>query len=107
MVFVCSPYRGDIPYNVQMAQAICKELIKWDYVPVAPHLIYPDILDDNIEEERDRGIKCGLALLSRCDLMVVYDSEGISEGMKEEITHAKDQNIEILYVSKEGQNEEA
>ena len=40
-VFICSPYRGDIEHNVKVARDAGRIAAKIGYVPVIPHLVYP------------------------------------------------------------------
>jgi len=67
--------------------------------PIASHLLYtqPGILDDNIPEERKKGIESGLAWQRVADLIAVYTDFGISSGMWEGIQKAKMNEIEIEY----------
>ena len=41
----------------------CRRVIDEGYMPVASHLLYPQILNDNDPNERDLGLLFGLALL--------------------------------------------
>lgn len=45
-VYICSPYRGDTETNIRKAQQYCKQAIKENHIPIAPHLYFPQILDD-------------------------------------------------------------
>ena len=45
------------------------------------------------------GIDFGLRLLSECDRVIVFDNNGISEGMKKEIELANSINIPVGYWS--------
>lgn len=56
------------------------------YLPIAPHLLFPQFLDDEKEEERQAGIQMGLDLLLYCDEVWVFG--GITEGMLTEIAVA-------------------
>ena len=68
-VFICSPYRGDIEHNVKVARDDGHIAAKTGYVPVVPHLLYPQFLDDNIPDERILGIQLGAELLKASDMM--------------------------------------
>lgn len=67
--------------------------------PFASHLLYPQVLHDSWNEERDIGIQAGLAWLEVCDASVVYTDRGISEGMREGILAAEQLGIGIEYRS--------
>lgn len=87
-IFICSPYAGNIGRNVKIAQALCRLAIKAGYAPFAPHLLYPGLVDDSIEEERAAGISRGLAFMEVCAEVWVYAANGLSRGMLQEINQA-------------------
>jgi hypothetical protein len=57
--------------------------------PFASHLIYPQVLDDGVVNERVLGIAAGLAWGEAADATVVYVDRGISAGMRQGIEAAK------------------
>lgn len=73
--------------------------IQRGYTPVASHLIYPQILDDTIPEQRELGLTLGYHLLAACSEMWVC-GERISDGMAKEIHHAERLGINIRYIRK-------
>ena len=87
-VFICSPYRGDIEKNTKIARDFGRLAAKCDYVPVIPHLVFPQFLDDNDPQERILGITLGAELLKVCDMMWVVGNK-ITKGMQFEIDAAK------------------
>ena len=82
-----SKYAGDIDKNVTNAIFYCKFVINEGFMPVASHLLYPQILNDNVSTERKRGCDFGLDLLSLCNEVWVFGKE-FSVGMKSEIAEA-------------------
>ena len=94
-VFICSNYRGDVETNIENALYWCKEATNQGYLPIAPHLYFPQFLDDDIPSERESGIAWGIDILNDCDELWVC-SENISGGMKQEIEYAKTQGIPII-----------
>ena len=88
-VFICSPYRGNVAENEKKAIAYSKQAAKAGYVPVAPHLLLTQFLNDRNPEERIQGLTMGQELLKRCDEIWVY-GPNISQGMKYEIETAKE-----------------
>ncbi len=93
MIFISSPYAGDTETNVERARAYCRYAINEGYMPVAPHLLYPQVLDDNNPEERELGLRFGLALLSLCDEIWCFGSP--SPGMEAELAFARERHIPI------------
>ena len=63
LVFISSPYAGDVEANTAFAKAACLFAVKQGVVPVAVHLMYPQIWDDRIPAERERGLRMGLRIL--------------------------------------------
>lgn len=47
MVYIASPYAGEVERNVRFAKAACLFAIRQDCTPVAVHLLYPQLLDDS------------------------------------------------------------
>lgn len=85
LIFVCSPFRWDVERNIQYARELCLQVLRdWD-VPFAPHLLFPQFLDDTIEYERNMGISAWLIFMQKCDDILVGDKYWISEWMKKEI----------------------
>lgn len=88
-VFICSKYAGDIEHNVEVARTLCRMAVKAGCAPFAPHLLYTQFLDEDDPTQRDLGISLGLRFMEACDKVWVYVGEGISEGMRREIKHAR------------------
>jgi hypothetical protein len=94
-VFVCSPYRGDVPANVTLARKACGEVLRQGDAPFAPHLLYPEFLDDRDREERALGMAAGRAWLAAADEVLVVGP--VSEGMRQEIGEALARGIPVRY----------
>lgn len=95
-IYVASKYAGDVAANVEKAVWCCRYVIDQGFMPVASHLLYPQILDDNLPRERQLGLKFGLALLAACDEIWVFTMGGeISSGMEREIEVAKRLGIPV------------
>lgn len=95
LVYICSPYRGNVEQNVENARAYSlKAMIEHpDVLPIAPHLLFTQYLDDEDPEQRRMGLSAGLDLLSICDELWVYGVP--SEGMAAEIRLAEELSIPI------------
>ena len=46
-VYVASPYAGDTEKNTEAAVRYCRLVVSRGYMPVASHLMYPQVLDDS------------------------------------------------------------
>ena len=62
IVYICSPYAGDIAGNVDAARRYSRFAVDKGYIPIAPHLLYPQFLDDADPDERELGIFFGNAM---------------------------------------------
>ena len=94
-VYVASKYAGDVDANVAAAIAYCRRVVDEGHMPVASHLLYPQILNDNVPEERELGLLFGLALLRMCDEVWVFGT--ISPGVAQEIEEARRLKKQIRY----------
>lgn len=96
IAYIASPYRGDVERNVERAKDYCRFALGADAIPLAPHLMYPQFLDDADREQRKLGLSCALALLARCDELWVMGGD-ISDGMLGEMEEAHKRGIPIRY----------
>ncbi|MHB1654399.1 MAG: DUF7768 domain-containing protein [Desulfitobacteriaceae bacterium] len=87
VVYICSPLRGDIERNIRKAQGYCRFAVTQGVVPLAPHMIFTQLLDDEIPEERAQGLLMGLELLKHCSEVYVFGHR-VSDGMQSEINAA-------------------
>lgn len=88
IVYICSPYAGEIEKNVKAAQEYSRFAVEKGYIPIAPHLLFPQFLNDANPKERQLGLFFGNALMSKCSEVWVFGSH-ISAGMEAEINRAK------------------
>ena len=100
-VYVISKYAGDTKKNVANAITYCKEVISKGKQPIASHLLYPQMLDDNFPEQRKMGLAFVLNLLDMCDEAWVFtdDFEDISEGMDLEIRECFRRDIPVRFIT--------
>ena len=91
MVYICSPYSGDIEGNVANARRYSRFAVVQGMIPIAPHLLFPQFMDDRNEHERDLALFMDLAILSKCAELWIFGSH-ISAGMNIEIQRATSRN---------------
>lgn len=94
IIYVCSPLRGDIYGNIKKAVSYSLFVYKQGGIPLAPHTIFTQYLDDKIPEEREAGIEMGLQLLLKCDELWAFGDK-LSEGMIIEIAAAKSFDLKV------------
>ena len=102
IVYICSPYAGDIKANVAAARRYSRFAVDKGYIPIAPHLLFPQFLDDADPKERQLGLFFGNALMSKCSEIWVFGNH-ISTGMETEINRAKWKNYRLRYFTEECQ----
>ena len=96
VVYVCSPFSGDPAGNVEKAQHYCRFAADSGYAPFAPHLFFPQFLDDDIPEERELGLFMAIIMLTKCAELWVF-GEQITRGMAQEIRKAESRGMIIRY----------
>lgn len=100
-VIIESPFRGDGSYSKEQyilyAKKCLLDSLKRNEAPFASHLLYTQILDDDIEDQRKLGMQAGFAWYSAADYCIVYEDFGISKGMQAGIAYAKKSGLQIVY----------
>ena len=91
IVFISSPYAGDINNNTEKARHYCRIAVDAGHIPIAPHLLFPQFMKE--DTEREKALKIGLALLDLCDEMWCFGEP--SSGMKIEMQYAKEHFIPV------------
>ncbi len=97
LIYVASPYQGNVEQNVEDAKAYCRYVMAKGNVPLASHLLYPQMLDDTNPDERQLGIQLGFELLKHCDELWAF-GETLSLGMSLEVAEAESLGIPILKI---------
>ena len=100
IVYICSPYSGNVNHNIEMARKYCRFAVDKHYLPIAPHLLFTQFMDDTIPEERETAIFMNFVLMSKCVEMWVF-GDVISKGMQAEINRAKYKHMKIRYFTEE------
>lgn len=100
LVYICSPYAGDVESNIRFAKAACSYAAEYGCAPVAVHLMYPQILNDAVPAQREIGIQMGLRVLASCNELWICGSR-ISHGMSCEIAGAERLGIPVRSISAE------
>lgn len=97
LVILESPYAGDVDANVLYALRCVRDSLARGEAPIASHLVYPRVLNDDDPTERQWGVYAGLAWREVAHATVVYVDRGISGGMEYGIARAKKRGIPIEY----------
>jgi len=94
LVFICSPFAGDEAKNIANARRFCRFAVGRGAIPIAPHLHYPQFLDDSDKEQRALGLFFGSVLLQKCDALWFF-GDSVSAGMQREIRAARRHGLNI------------
>ncbi|MFD0942913.1 DUF7768 domain-containing protein [Savagea faecisuis] len=94
IVYICSPYRGDVETNVGRARTYSRFAVYKGAIPIAPHLLFPQFMDDDNVQERELAMKMNLILLDRCEEIWIF-GDTLSQGMARELSRAKRKNKTI------------
>lgn len=86
LIFICSPYRGDVETNTQNARRYCRFVLEQNGIPFAPHLLFTQFLNDDDDTERRVGLCLGVEMLKRCDELWAFGQP--TDGMALEIQEA-------------------
>ena len=96
LVYICSPFAGDRSGNTQKARRYSRFAVENGVIPLAPHLLFPQFLDDGKPAERAIGMFMGMVLLGKCEQLWVFGST-ISTGMAAEIEKAEKRDMPVRY----------
>ena len=99
-VYICSPYSGDVEANVKLAREFSAYALGFDVMPIAPHLLFPQFMDDKVPSEREMAMDFNRQIFDGCsELWVLLGESGISRGMEAEIRWAENEGKAIRYFS--------
>lgn len=96
LVYICSPYAGDVDHNVTNARAYSRFAVDNNTIPITPHLLYPQFMDDSREEERELAMHFNYVLLGKCTELWVCGGL-VSQGMAREIGLARKRRMKIRW----------
>lgn len=98
LVYIASPYAGDVQENILAAQNACRYAMAQGAVPIAVHLMYPQFLDDSSPGDREAGLQMGIRVLKACDELWLC-GDRISAGMQRELDAAVQLGIPVRRIS--------
>ena len=94
LVYVASPFSGDVERNVMNARRYCRFVVESGAVPLAPHLLLPQFMSENAE--RCAAMLMNQEFLSRCDELWMF-GDVITSGMAWEWVWARQRGIPIRF----------
>ena len=106
LVYICSPLSGDVEGNAERARAFCRFALEQGQIPLAPHLLFPQFMNDDVPAERELAIFMDVVLLGKCSELWVL-GETVSAGMQAEINVAKKRRQPIRWFNSKFQEVES
>ena len=100
LVYICSPFSGKVRKNKKKARKYCRFALEQHTIPFAPHLLFPQFIDDSSPQERQLAMFMNLIMLGHCEELWVFD-DSISAGMKQEIRKAERKRMKIRYFTED------
>lgn len=92
-VIIESPYAGDVQKNLEYARDCLRDSLSRGEAPLASHLLYTQVLDDLIPEQRKNGIEAGLSWFPAAELIAFYIDRGVSSGMTGAMERARNHGL--------------
>jgi hypothetical protein len=96
-VIIESPYAGKISDNTAYLKRCLRDSIDRGEAPLASHLLYPYVLREDLQAERQLGIELGYEWWYGARCIVFYCDKGWSPGMKAALERAKRLGKEIKF----------
>jgi hypothetical protein len=101
-IYICSPLSAptheEVKANINRARRYCRKIALDGNLPYAPHTYFTEFLIDDLQDEREIGMKMGIAWLDECEEIHILPGF-ISEGMSKEIVHAVNVNIKVVAIT--------
>ena len=98
LVYICSPYSGNVKENTERTKRFCRYALDHGQIPLAPHLMFPQFMNDNDPKERELALFMDIVLLGKCQELWVLGEE-ITDGMLVEIETAKKRKQKVRWFS--------
>jgi len=97
LVILESPYAGDTNTNLEYARECLLDSLSRGESPIAFHLLYPQVLDDDHPVQRALGLDASAEWYEKANAIVAYTDLGISPGMEKGISLAENLAIFVEY----------
>lgn len=98
LVYICSPYSGDVDANTQKARKYSRFAVDRGAIPLAGHLLFPQFMSET--GERELALFMDMVLMGKCEEVWVFGKD-ITSGMAAEIAKAKKKNMKLRYFTED------
>ncbi len=100
LVFVASPLRADTPdgvmANTNRARAYSRWVMEQGFIPFAPHLLFTQFMEDQVDSERERALAMTGKLVEICGQFWAF-GDTLSSGMMREASIARALNKPVRW----------
>lgn len=72
VVYICSPLSGAVEENQAKARTYCRFAVDSGYIPLAPHIYFPQFMNDGLPKDRNLALFMDIVLLSKCAELWVF-----------------------------------
>lgn len=97
LVIIESPFAGHVEGNIAYARKCVADSVHRGEAPICSHLLFPQLLNDDIPGERTLGIEAGLAWYRVAEKCVLYMDRGKSDGMRMGVYWARVYDVPVEY----------
>jgi hypothetical protein len=97
LVLVESPFTGNVDSNLRYLRMAMADCFARGEAPFASHGLYPQVLDDNVPEERAKCIEAGLLWGAKASRSVFYVDRGFSGGMCQGLERARQEGRPCVF----------
>lgn len=98
---ILTPFFSEDPSKGAMFERFAKRAVRdsmnRNEAPLASHLFYYEIFNNNIQIERDMGLHSQISWIPNCDLVAVYIDFGVTQAMRVAIDVARLRGKKIEY----------
>ncbi len=97
LVILESPYAGDVDTNLEYARECLLDSLSRGESPIAFHLLYTQVLNDDVPVQRARGLEASAGWYEKANAVVAYTDLGVSSGMEKGIRLAEKLSTFVEY----------
>lgn len=101
LVYICSPYKGHTYLNTELAIRYAKYALSQGMIPIVPHLMLPQYLNDDDTAERAIGMYAGSEMMRQLCMELWVMGDVLSDGMRAEIAEAILMEMPVKFFSEE------
>jgi hypothetical protein len=95
IAYICSPSKGKMTANTKKACEYSRTVYTHGYTPIAPHLLFPQFMDDSIADERNETSLMNRVLIRKARIMFVCGDE-ITSNMQQEMLYARQIGLTVV-----------